>query len=122
MTTRAGGTERFEVTEVTDQALAGEGVSVACADMTSLQVSRHDDALSGVLLYVIGGVVLIALPIVAIDNFDEAGAGATSLLIETREIRRHTDGPEDGRLTPQGGLPTIAAPAQPASLAVTVVR
>lgn len=77
VTTRQGTTERFKVTAVDDKGLAGENVRVAYADMTSLQVMRGDPGQSGVLLWIIGGVVLVALAIVAIDNIDEAGAGST---------------------------------------------
>ena len=77
VTTRDASPQRFKVTEVTDDALVGENVRVAYADMTSLQVRRGDEGQSGVLLYVLGGVVLVALAIIAIDNIDESGAGST---------------------------------------------
>jgi len=77
VTTRAGETKRFKVTAVESDALVGKDVRVAYKDMTSLQVERSDGAKTGMVAWIVGGVVLTAGLIWAIDHLDEAGAGAT---------------------------------------------
>ena len=77
VTTRAGETKRFKVTAVESDALVGDNVRVAYKDMTSLQVERSDGAKTGMVAWIVGGVVLTAGLIWAIDHLDEAGAGAT---------------------------------------------
>jgi hypothetical protein len=77
VTTRAGETHRFKVTAVEADALVGEGVRVPYQDMTSLQAMRPDPAQNGLVAWVIGGILATALLIWAIDNADEAAAGAT---------------------------------------------
>jgi len=77
VTTRTGTPQRFKVTEVTDDALVGKDVRVAYADMTSLQAMRADNAQTGVVLYIVGGVVLVALVVVLIDSLGKTAAGST---------------------------------------------
>ena len=61
VTTRDGAKRQFKVSEVTDDALVGQGVRVAYADMTSLQVNRSDPSQTGVALYVVGGILVAVL-------------------------------------------------------------
>ncbi|HEY4645746.1 MAG TPA: hypothetical protein VIH25_05645 [Steroidobacteraceae bacterium] len=76
VTTRAGEKLRFKVTSVETDALVGEEVRVAYADMASLQVERSDGARTGVAAWIVGGILLTAALIWAIDHLDEAGAAA----------------------------------------------
>lgn len=61
LTTRAGQEHRFQVTEVTDDALVGQDVRVAYADIAELKTARRDESQSSSVLWVLGGVALVAL-------------------------------------------------------------
>lgn len=61
VTTHAGQVQRFQVTEVANDALVGEEIRIAYADMADLKAARRDEAKSRTTLWVIGGVALVAL-------------------------------------------------------------
>jgi len=63
VTTRAGQVHRFQVTEVTNDALVGKDVRIAYADTADLKAARQDQAKSRSVLWVLGGVALLALAI-----------------------------------------------------------
>ncbi|MEX0735078.1 MAG: hypothetical protein WDZ66_08570 [Steroidobacteraceae bacterium] len=72
MTTRAGQVHRFQVTEVTNEALVGKDMRIAYADISDLKAARKDESKSRSVLWVVGGVVLAAILIGA------AGGGGSS--------------------------------------------
>jgi hypothetical protein len=61
LTTRAGREHRFQVIEVTDDALAGKDMRVAYADIADLKIAHKDEAKSKSVMWVLGGVALVAL-------------------------------------------------------------
>jgi hypothetical protein len=61
LTTRAGREHRFPVTEVTDDALVGKDIRVAYADIADLKIASKDEAKSKSVMWVLGGVALVAL-------------------------------------------------------------
>jgi hypothetical protein len=71
VTTRAGEEHRFQVTEVTDDALVGKDMRIAYVDIANLKAARKDEAKSKSVMWVLGGVALVALLI-------GAGGGGSS--------------------------------------------
>ncbi|MEX2150479.1 MAG: hypothetical protein WD793_09680 [Steroidobacteraceae bacterium] len=61
LTTRAGRQHRFQVTEVTDDALVGQDMRVSYADIADLKTARQDETKSKSVMWVLGGVALVAL-------------------------------------------------------------
>jgi hypothetical protein len=68
VTKKSGETLDFKVTAVEPDALAGKDVRVPYSEISILQVERNDPAQTGAVLWIVGGVILVALAIYAIDN------------------------------------------------------
>jgi hypothetical protein len=59
VTTRAGQVHRFEVTEMTNDALVGKDTRVAYADITELKAARQDKVKLRKVLWIVGGIALL---------------------------------------------------------------
>jgi hypothetical protein len=60
VTTRAGQVHRFEVTEMTNDALVGKDTRVPYADITELKAARQDEGKLRIVLWIVGGIALLA--------------------------------------------------------------
>lgn len=76
ITTHSDGRHAFKVTRVSEDAIEGDGVRVAYADMTSLQARRTDPAQTGVVLWIALGVAALAAALYLLDHTDEFGTVA----------------------------------------------
>lgn len=70
--THAGQVHRFQVTEVTNEALVGKDLRIAYTDISDLKAAHKGEGKSRPVLWVVGGVVLAAILIGA------AGGGSSS--------------------------------------------